>query len=90
MLTSTEHYTRAWAVMTAVADGRYNDVDLLLADLGPQDTGTLVSNLATVAVSALIPPHLRGDPAATAHAAKHMRITLLELAATGDAEQEGA
>lgn len=89
MLTNDEHLTRAWAVMAAVADGRHTDIEPLIADLDPEDIGTLISNLATLAVHSLIPPHLRRDPATLARLADGMRDTLLDRARGGEEDQGG-
>jgi hypothetical protein len=89
MLTSHELRTRVLAIMTAVADGRHTDVDPLIADLDPEDVGTLVSGLASLAVNSLIPPHLRRDPAALARAAEVIRADLLDRALSDDEDDHG-
>jgi hypothetical protein len=80
VLTEHELRTRALAIMAAVADGRHTDVDPLIADLHPEDVGTLVSGLASLAVSSIIPWSRMGDPAALARVAEVLRGGLLERA----------
>lgn len=84
MLTDHELRTRVLSVMTAAAEDRYADIEPLIADLDPEDVGTLISGLASLAVGSMIPPHLRRDAATLARLADGMRDTLLERAAGTD------
>jgi hypothetical protein len=58
-VTNGQIIDRCWAILATVADGRYEDVGQLLADLDEDDLGHVVSSLAALAVGFLMP---RGTP----------------------------
>lgn len=89
MLTDHELRSRVLAVMTAAAEERYADIEPLIADLDPEEVGTLIGGLASLAVNSLIPPHLRRDPAALARVAEVIRADLLDRA-RGDEDEPGS
>lgn len=84
MMTNDQISARVWAVLTTVLDGRRTDVDALLADLEPEDLGTVVCGLADLAVNAVLPSDRTMDPAARQTVADHLRVRLLRARAAED------
>lgn len=81
MLTDGQTRDRCWALLATVADGRFADVDALLADLDEDDLGNVVSGLAVLAVGFLMPPGTPwADTSRRARVSAHLRAELLRRA----------
>lgn len=83
MLTARETTVRACALMIAVAEERFADIDPLIDDLDLQTTGDIIGALATLAVRSFLPASRRGDPAALAHVVGVIREDMLERTLDG-------
>lgn len=88
MLTQPDLDNRCTALMIAAAEERWDDIEPLLADLEPDDLGTVVAGLAVLAVRATIPLRLHRDPAALARVADYMRADILGRTATDPQEPD--
>ncbi|MFD8525661.1 hypothetical protein ACFV2D_37720 [Streptomyces capillispiralis] len=81
MITNDQLEVRALAAVVTVAEDRHDDVDVLLSDLTPTQTATMVAGLAALALRCWLPSAAASlDPVARHHAARLIRRQLLDIA----------